>query len=64
MNVSAVVVDLLDRRAISVRLSNGHEMVGVVPAKRSETGFGVRIGQTVNILVTPFDMSKGPVSLE
>ncbi len=64
MKVPAEIVQCLDERTVRVRLPNGHLLTGIVPRKLLEAGFRAAIGAGVFVLVTPFDMSKGVVTLE
>jgi translation initiation factor IF-1 len=64
VKLPAEIVQCLDDRTIRVRLPNGHVMTGIVPKKLLATGFKACVGAVVFVLVTPFDMSKGMVTLE
>jgi translation initiation factor IF-1 len=47
-----------------VKLANGHQLLGHVSQRRRREAEELRVGDTVNLEMSPFDFSKGRIVLE
>ena len=58
------VVAVLSARTCRVELANGHQLVGFVAGRAGLEGPGPRVGETVNLRLSPYDLSEGRIMLE
>ncbi len=61
--VMAVVVDVLPNGTYQAELKNGHRLTAFVTG-RARKQAGLKAGQTVELQLTPYDLSVGRVLLE
>lgn len=59
--LDAVVRDVLTLRAFRAELRNGHELVAYRPRRAGSGAPPVRVGQTVRVRLSPYDMGRGEV---
>ena len=62
IKIEGVVVEAVNERLYRVELPNGHRLLAHLPGKRRHPGF--QAGDKVTVEVSPFDFSKGCISLE
>lgn len=61
--LEGTVVELLrEAKLFRIELENGHRMLGHVSARRREEASALKLGDKVNLEMSPFDFSKGRIS--
>lgn len=63
-NVEGTVVDVLPSGAVWVGLVNGHRAVGHIVRKQDALFRKIKTGMTVNVKLTPCDLSHGQINLK
>ena len=61
--VEGEVIEVRSERTCRARLANGHVVFGFVLARHS-TGVRLTVGQTVNLELSPYDLSEGRILVE
>jgi translation initiation factor IF-1 len=56
--LDAVITNMISCRAFHAELANGHEVVAIL-SKRASEGGAIEPGDTVQVRMSPYDMSKG-----
>ncbi len=56
--LDAVISNMISSRAFTAELANGHEIVAILSKRLSESK-NVEPGDTVQVRMSPYDMSKG-----
>lgn len=65
IRLEGLVVEVLkEAKLFRVELVNGHKLLGHVPAKRMREAAALRVGDKVNLKMTPCDFSHGQIVLE
>ncbi len=59
--LDATLVSVLQGSAFRAELQNGHRLVAFVPARREADAVGLELGQTVQVILSPYDMSRGEI---
>lgn len=59
--VEGVVLEALSDRTCRVALSNGHTLLGFMTRKTREALGPPREGQSLNLKLSPFDLSEGRI---
>lgn len=59
-----VTESLQEARLFWVELSNGHRLLGHVPARLKQAAKALKPGDRVNLEMSPFDFSKGRIFIE
>jgi translation initiation factor IF-1 len=63
--VEGVVTAVLPQKGLyRVRLANGHELLAHLTGRARRDGVALAAGQTVNLEMSPFDLSVGRIRLE
>ena len=65
IRLEGTVLEVLrEQKLFRVGLANGHRLLGHVSARRREEAAGLKPGDRVNLVMSPFDFSKGRIVLE
>jgi translation initiation factor IF-1 len=67
IKVEGAVVEVLNERLFRVQLSNGHRLLAHLPrgkTRHAPQGRAFGVGEKVTVEMSPFDFSKGRVSLD
>jgi len=59
ITADALIEEVLDERAASARLANGHRFVACVPSHARRLGAGPVAGEWVRVRFSPCDLSRG-----
>jgi len=62
--VAAVVVAALPNGTYQAELKNGHRLTAFVTGRARKNRAGIVAGDTVNLQLTPYDLSMGRILLE
>ena len=62
--VTAVVVSALPNGTYQAELKNGHRLTAFVTGRARKNRAGIVAGDTVNLQLTPYDLSMGRILLE
>jgi len=62
--LDAVLGNTLDCATFQAKLKNGHEIVAFPSPRQPVTELGLSPGQTVRVLLSPYDMLKGVILKE
>jgi translation initiation factor IF-1 len=62
--VSAVVVEVMANGTYGAELKNGHRLTAFVAGRAGGKRAGFKPGDTVNLQLTPYDLSQGRILLE
>ena len=60
--LDARLTKVIDKRAFHAVLENGHTLVAYLPRNGEQT-VNLRVGDTVVLQVSPYDMSRGSIAL-
>lgn len=61
IGTAGVIVERLRDTLYRIELANGHRLHGFLPGKLRERGLELRVGDRVEVEMTPFDLSKGRI---
>ena len=61
IELTGKIESMLSDHAFTVRLPNGHKVTTAVTVKLRDSLSGLKIGASVRIEMSPFDMSKGRI---
>jgi translation initiation factor IF-1 len=62
--LDARLVDALGCATFLAELENGHEIVAFSTPKKPLTDLGLRIGDSVKVALSPYDMLKGIIQVD
>lgn len=55
------VVECLPNATFKIELDNGHKIIGVISGRIRKFNINIFLGDTVDIEMTPYDLSKGRI---
>jgi translation initiation factor IF-1 len=61
--VEGVIVEAMPNRLYRVELSNGHKVLAYATGK-AKSDFTAKIGDTVKLQMSPYDLSEGRIIVE
>ena len=61
IRVAGTVIEALPKGRFRIQLANGHRLVARVLRRDADRIVGVRVGDELNLRVSPGDMSQGTV---
>ncbi len=61
IEMSGIVVETLPNTTFRVRLENGHVVIAHISGKMRKNYIRILTGDTVNVQLTPYDLSKGRI---
>lgn len=61
--VEGLVIEVRSERTCQAKLANGHVVFGFVLA-RDGAGVELRVGQKVNLRISPYDLSEGRILVD
>ena len=62
--LDAVIVNVIGHAAFNAELQNGHRFVAYGLGEVARRPENFRIGETIRVEMSPFDMSKGKILLQ
>ncbi len=62
LNFTGTVIEKLPNAMFRVQLENGHEILAHTAGKMRKFRIRVMVGDTVDIEMTPYDLTKGRIS--
>jgi translation initiation factor IF-1 len=63
IEIEGTVVEVLREKLFRVEFSNGHRILAILP-KRYRDSAGLELGRKVTVEMSPYDFSKGRISLK
>lgn len=62
IEMSGVVIETLPNTMFRVRLENGHVVIAHISGKMRKNYIRILTGDTVNVELTPYDLTKGRIT--
>lgn len=62
ITMTGVITDRLPNATFKVELENGHEILGTISGKIRKFNINILLGDTVDVEITPYDLSKGRIT--
>lgn len=62
LTVQGTVVECLPNATFKVQLENEHVILGVISGKIRKFNINILLGDTVDIELTPYDLTKGRIT--
>jgi translation initiation factor IF-1 len=62
LTMTGVVVECLPNASFKVKLENDHEILGFISGKIRKFNINILLGDTVDVEITPYDLSKGRIT--
>jgi translation initiation factor IF-1 len=56
------IIECLPNATFKVRLENTHEVLGVISGKIRKFNINILLGDTVDVEITPYDLTKGRIT--
>lgn len=56
-----IVTEVLSNAMYRVKLDNGHEIIAYTSGRMKKNRIRVLVGDTVNVEMTPYDLSRGRI---
>lgn len=60
--VEGAVIQVLSPKTYRLELSNGHQLLGFIPGKRTSVTY--HVGDAVRVQLSPYDLSEGRILVE
>lgn len=60
--VKGQVIECLPNATFRVKLENNHEILGIISGRIRKFNINILLGDTVDIELTPYDLSKGRIT--
>jgi translation initiation factor IF-1 len=61
--LDARLTQMINKYAFHAVLGNGHDIVAFFPGESLDSGTALRVGETVRVQMSPYDMSRGEIIL-
>lgn len=62
LTLQGEIIECLPNATFRVRLENDHEILGIISGKIRKFNINILLGDTVDIELTPYDLSKGRIT--
>lgn len=59
---TGTVVECLPNATFRVKLENDHKIIGVISGKIRKHNINIYLGDTVDVEMTPYDLSRGRIT--
>ena len=62
ITLQGTITECLPNATFKVILENGHEVLGMISGKIRKFNINILLGDTVDVEITPYDLSKGRIT--